>query len=685
MPLKLNKISVLIIFSLVCRYAFAQMEDGKALWDKQEIFADTGSAFIGEDLVVLMFNHTLYSSPLKNYPDYFKPSLVSYYGYSPVSIEIMYMQMYVRNLRGAQMVWQMKVPVLNDRILYSIKLRNRKPSGEVIALPEEDIYYVMTRTSKPSSDETDYSLLPVPGADAGDIIDILAVYYVPHAVQSDHIYFHLSYPVCHSEFLFNHSPDYYVTLRRYNFPDFHPEVSKPDELTYCFSFDSLPGLYSQAGLLAQFELPFVAIRIDSIEFKINKDHRTIQVIPHEWNQMLKETLSEISNSVPGFSYTELIKSNNFFDQFARRYPDLNKNQLAVKWHEFLNDSVSIRFVTRKERETPLEEWLKQRTTDRSRLFKAYIEFFNYYHINYSFYLSRWCGDGYLDSTFVCPGKGMTCFFGIPDSVGTMFLYPPSELETYEAGELPVGLRGSVAVGYQPLARKPETEYIQIPAFTKMTNRKKRNFECVIIDPDTSRIVINQRNYFYGDVGKYLAILYNQLFTGENDTSVFANFFVTEPGNIVIKSLSIDEKTSTRAKLSFRLNYECDNFLTTHSDGSYSFRIDRLVPLDILPSSPYPRTYGFYLPSPYANESDFYLRFDRKIELQDNNSLPRSYSNGFGSIRLNVKTIDDRIILVEAGYSIDADYLPAADFWQVDDLEQKAGDLLGRHIFFRFRE
>jgi hypothetical protein len=681
MLLKSDKLLLLTFCILLLAEIRSQTDFENYYWNSGQFWADT-SLFKDEDLLILMNSRIIDNAMLKDYYNYFSPEVVKVMPFTPISFEFHYMQMYVRSQRGARMIWQMQIPTMHKRVLERIKLRNRKPDGKIIDLEPEDIRYVANKTLKTENFDPDYTFIPVPGVDAGDIVEMLAIYYIPGTLVSDEVFFHSYYPVCRSEFIYNHTQDYHISLSKYNFNNFNYTDTASSEAGFKFEFDNLPGLYSQQGIIPQFELPFVAFRIDSIFYKTPFGSVEVPIVPSEWTSYHKKSIKDIMTGPNKISEKVLTENGNFFNVFKKRFPESDNFQLAIDWHNFLNDSIALRFISAKSGNLPLEYWLERRSVDRTRLLSLYLEFFDYHKIDYSVYISRNVGYGYFDTTFVSFAQGLELFFGIHNHDQTKFLYPHYEVECFPPGELPIALKGALAIGYRPSSPDSSMEIIDIPFLKKDENFKKRKYDCSVTDPKSERLSVKQRNIYSGEFGNATSNLYKQLFTGEKDETVFENFFVGDPGNLVLKTFHIDSITSEIPGFSFTFEYERDNFLTSHSDSSYSFRLEDVSSLDELPYLPFKRQYGYYLTTPYSNYSKFYMRFNQKVELIGNDTV-FEYSNGFGSVSLTARIMNENIILIDTYYSAELNYLPAEEYWRIKDLTDKADEMLSLHLFFRF--
>jgi hypothetical protein len=684
MRLKFNNI-LTFFWIAVATSGYTQSIEVKPDWSHFEVLADTSGIFPEEDLIILKNERIIHNSYIRDYPEYFNNETMQKYGRVPVSIEENYLQIYIRNERGARLIWQLQIPVLQERNLMKINLRTRKPSGKITDLKEEDIRFVLNKTSKTKDFASDYSYLPVPGADAGDIVEIFSSYFIPWALKSDEIFFHQYYPTCKSIFTYDHSVDFQVSLIKYNFDRFeHSDYQIVDE-GFSYTFENLPGLYSQSGLINHFELPFTVFRIDSIYFHTPLASSYLTVTQPTWDRFLKSYIKDWIKGLPAFSPEEISRPGNFFNVFKSRYPGISDDILACEWHKFLNDSIVLRFISEKESGKTMEYWLKQRISDRNQLIALYIYFFDYFEINYSVYLARDLQYGYLDSSFVYAGQGINVFFGVKEDSLEHFFFPRYENEAFETDEFPSTIRGTLAIGLNFSGENEEVKYIHIPLADREDNWKSRNLYCQVTDPGAMRLKINQRSIYNGDIGKASKVFNDQLFKGNNALEIMENMMTQEPGNIILNEVEFDRDKPATAKQTLNLTYECDNFISRLSDSSFSINVKDVSTLDMYRILPYPRIYGFYTTIPYSNTTRFYLQFDKNIELIGHDTISSKYSNEYGSMHLFAAKVNENILMVETYYSVNSSYLPPYKFRCIDELAGKTNEMLGERIFFRLKD
>lgn len=684
MRLKFNNI-LIFFWIVVMTKGFAQSNDSKPDWSRFDVLADTSTAFPEEDLVILKNERIIHNSYLKDYPDFFNDEAIQKYGRIPVSVEENFLQLYIRNERGARLIWQLQIPVLQERNLLKINLRTRKPSGKITYLKEEDIRYVLNKTSKTQDFSSDYSYLPVPGADAGDVVEIYSSYFIPGTLKSDEIYFHQYYPTCLSIFKYNHSPDFHVSIMKYNFKKFEHDEDKTSDTSFGYRFYNLPGLYSQAGVVSHIELPFAVFRIDSILFHTPLINSYLTITQPTWNLFVKSYIQDWLKGLPAFSPEEISRPGNFFNVFKNRYPGISDYMLSCKWHHFLNDSIAMRFISEKESGKTMEYWLGQRIADRSQLIALYLYFFDYFEINYAVYLSRDLQYGYLDSSFVYAGQGINVFFGVKENDQEHFFFPRFETEAFETDEFPSTTRGTVAVGIHFSSEDAKAKFIQIPLADENDNWKSRDLQCKISDPNAARINITQRSTYNGDIAKAYKVFNDQLFSGNDMLKTFENIMTKEPGNIVLNTVDFKNDKSATSKQVLNLTYDCDNFISIHSDSSFSLSVKDVSTLDVYRVLPYQRIYGFYTTAPYSNITWFYLQFDKKIDLMGSDTISSYFRNEYGSVYLKAATVSDKILIVETYYSVSPSYLPPYKFRCIDELVRKTDEMLQKRIFFKLKD
>lgn len=662
--------------------AYPQSGPGDGIWEEFGDVPDTAGLFPGEDLIVLKNERVIRNDKLNAFTDYFEHDVVIKYGSIPISLDENYMQIYVRNERGARLTWQLQFGVPQERSLLSIRLRNRKPNGQVILLDEADTRYVMNQTSKSLDTDMDYSSLPVPGIDAGDVVEIYSCYYVAGAVKSDEIYFHQVYPTVLSSFTYEHSMDFEVSLMKYNFDRFDCKKFIPDDKKIKYEFYNLPGLYNQFGVISQMELPFVVFRIDSILIKTPYFQQYLVLSDPNWDTAIVKFAKELDDYAPDLTEASLKNPDNFYNQFDRRFPDATKAEQAWLWHTFLSDSISIRFFTEKEQKLSMEHWLQLRTADRSTIIAWYMHYFDHIGLDYTVYISRDLTSGYLDSNFVFTGQGMSIFFGFNDGEKEHFVFPPFENESYLLDEFPGSLRGSVAVGLTFGESGQEHKSFQVPFQGRDENWKNRILHTLVHDTDADSLIIDQKSYFKGDPAKSTRSWYDQFRRSHDPAEVLGNEMISESGGVRLLSFDIDWESKEIYHHS--LTYRCDNFMSSHSDSTYSVCLKDISPLDIMHPIPVRQVFGYYNLHPYYNITRFYLEFEKPVEIVGSDTISDQFRNEFGSMHLSAYNVNENMVLVETYYSAEAGFLSPLNYNAIEELSDRTLKMQEKRLFFRYK-
>jgi hypothetical protein len=392
-------------------------------------------------------------------------------------------------------------------------------------------------------------------------------------------------------------------------------------------------------------------------------------------------VKEIKDYAPNLTETSLASGDNLFNRFNNRFPEASKAERAWLWHQFLSDSIAIRYLSEKEQKKPMEHWLQLRTADRSSIIAWYMYYMDYIDIDYTVYVARDIESGYLDSTFVYSGPGMSIFFGIHDGEKEHYMFPPYETETYMLDEFPSSVRGSVAIGLLTESNKRELKIFQIPFQDRNENWKNRILHTLIADPGAERLEVDQRSYFKGASAKSLRSWYWQFRLSADPAQVLENQMLTESGGTQLLAFDIDWES--KEVYHHSLSYSCDNFISAHSDSTFSVRVKDVSPMDIIQFPPAKRKFNFYNLQPYYNVTRYYLEFTRPVEIVGTDTVFDAFKNSFGSVRLSAYKVEENLILVEIYYSADAGYLPPGNFNAISELADMTYRMQEKRIFFRW--
>jgi hypothetical protein len=468
---------------------------------------------------------------------------------------------------------------------------------------------------------------------------------------------------------------------KYNFDRFDCRKTLPNDTSITYEFRNLPGLYSQVGIISQMELPFLVFRIDSILFATSYSREYLAFSSPDWSHAIDGFIIELNDYAPTLTAATLASPDNFFRRFGERYPGATNEELALHWHRFLNDSISLRFFREDEKNTSMEHWLELRSTDRSSLLAWYMHYFNYIGIEYRFYISRELQYGYLDSSFVYSGMGTMIFFGIPDGGQEHYLFPRYETEKYQVDEFPSSVRGSIAVGRIMGDSGESIRSFQIPPPSRDANWKNRILHTLITNPKANRLTVDQRSYFNGDFARSTRAWYNQFLLHTNPAQILENQMIMEAGGNHLLSFDIDWLSDEVYHHS--LTYECDNLLSVHSDSSFSVRIRDVSPIDLVQVLPSKRYFGYYNLVPFYNTTRYYLEFDKPVGIIGTDSVTDYFKNDFGSLRLKAVSVNEKMILIETHYSAEVDFLPAGSYDAVNELSDRFMRMQEKRVFIRY--
>ncbi len=598
-------------------------------------------------------------------------------------LETYYLQIYLPNSRSAHNFTSIKLPLKTNQNLIYIRVRNTRPNDSFIDLDPGEIKFVQLEHQSSQEFEQNYHFIPVPGVEGGDMIELFAIMVSYNQYASQTVLFHHELPVQKSIFEFTCHKYLKPVLASYNGNLTAVVKESGDYTSYIYTLEKLKPLKNQMGILPEFELPHVKYTIKSLKIPGPYGNMADQEInPVSWPDFLKRIVLEINN-VSGLSLpSENRWQDNWFRNFASQYPEAGKPELASHFQDYVNRELNYLMPDQGARYGMLSEMVQNKKIDRLNLFAFYHAFFKHFEMEYWLFSTRQTDFGRVDSVYVFPGEQDELMFGFETESQLHFLMPKKS-EWYFMDELPVRIRGNIAVGmsFKPLETK--IKVVRVDLLPMQQNCRIRKFNCTIENMDQDRIKVHSENISKGDVAIDLRDFYGKMYISSDNKTIFENFFVEDFGHIVLDTFVFPGKIADGPNtLNYSFSYTMDNFIVKQTPEMYSVSVDKLIRVDQLNLLDIKRDFGFYNASPYRGTSIFTLKLDRDVEIVNLKDLNCSFSNGFGTAGLLVTLLGTREIQVEMIFEPNAFYTAPENFKDAITLLKQCNNFLGRYILIK---
>lgn len=598
-------------------------------------------------------------------------------------METYYLQIYLPNDRSAHNFTSIKLPLKTNQNLIYIRVRNTKPNDSFIDLDPGEIKFVQLQHQSSQEFEQNYHFIPVPGVEGGDIIELFAVMVSYNQYASQTVLFHHELPVQKSIFEFKYHAYLKPLLASYN-GDLTAVVKEMGDYTsFIYTLEKLKPLKNQMGVLPEFELPHVKYTIKSLKIPGPYGDMVDQEINSvSWPDFLKRIVLEINNEA-GLSLPSEIRWNyTWFQNFASQYPEVGKLELASHFQNFVNQELNYLSPDQDTRYGLLSEMVEHKKIDRVNLFAFYHAFFKHFEIDHWLFSTKQTDYGCIDSVHVFPDEQDDLLFGF-EMDGQMHFLMPKKSEWLFMDELPVRIRGNLAVGmsFKPLETK--LKVIKVELLPMDRNCRMRKFNCTVENLDQERLKVQSENISKGDVATDLRDFYGKMYIFTDNKTIFENFFVEDFGHIVLDTFVFPGKIADGPNtLTYSFSYSMDNFIVKQTPGIYSVSVDKLARVDQLNLLDIKRDFGFYNPTPFRGTSIFTLKLNQDVEILNLQDLNCSYSNSFGLAGLQVSMPGAREIQIEMTFESNAFYTAPQNFKDAIALLNQSNNLLGKYILIK---
>lgn len=553
-----------------------------------------------------------------------------------------------------------------DEEQLSIAVRTVKKNGDVINLNLKDIKLLDLADENNLFYKNNYLIFSIPGVEVNDEIEYITVYTGKRLQTSDEIYLNSYLPCIYSSFRLTASMELKIEFKSNNGM---PEPRVEDEgkyIIYEWGAKNLQSYYNQEFSIPSKDLPYMHYAIRSYDaIYPTPEHYTIEA--YSWTTYLDEILWFMKNSE-----RKCQSVDQFFDRIIGKmenkdeYGDLDK---LLKVHRYICDSVSVGQLSKEESGQALFNFMQNKKIDDINLLLVYDRLFSYLKLNYYIGFARNKYEGDFDQKFVSRDMVSNTFLGFETNGFYYYLFLKTPANSYELGEIPIELQGTKAV---MVSKKNISDREKL--VTLDTSKLEANFKKVknIVTISLERYEISgesKRNYS-GAVSAVRRSTYSSM-TNKQIKDWVNEHYKHSNANLIIDSVFFDKTESFKYPYAFSLAekyHYADSRIQKIDTNLYSISLKGWFENYVVVGFLTKRITDYHNYFLYSDHLQYYLLFDKKIEINDKSALDSKLENDFGVFYTSIKQINEKTLLLESHYELKSGVLPKEKYSLIKDLE-----------------
>lgn len=536
--------------------------------------------------------------------------------------------------------------------------RSIKSTGQIIDFKSEDVKSLEVKTSK-NNTTRNFLKLSVPGVEVGDEVEFVYVIEFDGIMEDQDIILHSEIPTLKS--IFKHVSDnyYQIDYRTYNkMPP--PNVDKQKAQTiYYWELNNIIGTKNNEFGILQESLPYIRYNIISL-FKYDKAF--MDALKTNWGVLSNMYSRMIRNDVFESTYRG-VSLEGTLNKYNATHPNQTVDQKIYYLSTILNDSLKITEFDPNSASRPAMYYLKSKTMDTRTVYKFIDTYLKLNNINYFVAFSRNRYEGYLDITFAAPKTLTDIFYVIINEDKELhYLYPPTETNKFYIDELPHEISGTDAVLLMDRNGKPDISMMKIPSNDISTNLwSKKTYINVYFQKDKNEHDVLSKQTLMGDFSTNIR---NEIIKTKEENEPIKEFkeLLEINDKQIIDSFQI-ENLEKVYPYNFNYSYtaKISDLLQKLDGNNYAIQLDKILNHHLLKTSDEERILNYYCPFPYSDVERVFLKFDKEIELIDNNMLQVNTNNKTANYTLRISKIDKNVVMIESKLNMNQLKLTPAEY------------------------
>lgn len=655
----------------VCSLGIAQQSFKDHKWPKKDVKQRAvQDSLKGEDAII--FYH---------YRD-IRHEIVDMANFRTRTLESIRYRMKIQTEKGLEEHSRVYLSKDRNQSIIVLDARTIKPDGTVIDLNSESIKeleYIESADLDVSRKEIRFA---VPGLEVGDEVEVIYTLESNNLVYGDNVVFHGFLPTIVSTVSITHPKELATEIRIYNGVG-QPKVS--DELiqtVYRWKLRNLKPLRGQHHAMVTREVPYLSYAVRALV--IDRGGGRTQTYPlssNNWQELFEaydKTYSDL-----GFMGRQ---HGSFFGEWVKRRKEEvgTDDPVAIFEHcfDWVRDRLEVVSMNEAESNNPVGYFLYTKKIDNHNLHVLYRKLFAKLKLKYYICFSRNKYNGPVDLEFVSPHFITDVFYAYSSGEGKVnFVYPSYESRTYYLNEYPYYLAGTKTVGLSSKSFSNlnlEVQQIKMPNGSPQSSYRSKKVQ-LKVDLAGNTAEEESRESYSGFLSTRMRA-WHQYVDESEDLEKYS-----EVEGRDVESAKLEDATK---EYPFRYTMHThakgfDGLAMEVEAGLYALKTDALLDhVTLYSEEEQQRFFDYFTPYPYRDVIDYFLTFEQPVELANKDDLQVNVENEFGEYRLTVKSINPTMVQVHSEYIVKSNYLPAANYGELKDLNQSLEDALVKSLFVK---
>jgi len=697
---KLKILSLIIILSLFSDDIICQEKDEDTQFDfgSSTEFVEIPEEFLGENAVII-YNEEIFESDFD--ADYFtRLALYSnqtdsknynynsiYTGYSGLLSYKLHKRVRILTKKGLSQYSFVSIPNNKYSEIVLLDARTIKPDGTIQELEVEDIKEVDISTT--SSSLGLYGVaqkrFAIPGVEVGDEIEIVYKVKLHNLLLVEDFYLHSELPILHSKLTIRLRSGLYPHLYYFN-GAVHAETKIDGNFVkYSWESNNLPGYNNTKNARISSELPFVRLVLKEVKYRVETIESTITIMPDSW-----ETVFDIINS--SFRKEEVRNNRSHYikakiKEIKQKNPEASKFDTFYTFFRYVNDSVEVRTLKEWEENNMPGYYLFKGFINHEKLYNLYIKAFKIIDLDYNLVLAVDKHEAQIDTTIINPFGFSEYLFQIHDGDKSYLLYPSTKRRKYEFDEIPASIEGTKALILIKGKNSSKVSFVVLPQGTSNDNFINRRCK-LNIKSDTTLVESTFGYTLSGAMStKYRNAIDRNIDKFKTDSiDILKSVLIAKSDEIEFKVDTIimdDFSVLYPFKYKFTALGSYNDILTNIADSTYTLSLSVLLKHNILHYSNNNRLLDYIPDYPYTDMFSYFIVFDKQVKMLNGDALLYNIENKVGKYQLNIKAINNTMLLITSKYQINLNYITKEDYGLLIELSKAAEDAKDATLLIRF--
>jgi len=584
--------------------------------------------------------------------------------------------------------------------------RIRKKDGRIIDVEMNDQIIENTKLFNMKTYKTYSYIFHINNIEIGDELEVKYSYEVPywknwHNYNSKRIFFHGRYPK--QKHSFNIRFHDILQTRITNINDVEPDsISEMKKRTILYySYTNLPGCMNEIGARVHRELPHLVLTLNTIDERLYYSDRIEMqkiLIPY-WVYFLQRR--EIQAQLVKLRKTPIIKDPQIIKvmQFIAKQTagTSNKDPLTklMKIHQSIVDNFDYqldqKFIEGIDKKLEkLGDFTEQKILREISRYKLYSRIFTFLDIPYYtlYFMDSRIAD--MGPNYISPIFDNNFAFVAIINDKAFYFYPKSSRLGFYVDELPFYWENSSAllVLWHTLwenntAHKPK--FIQTHSSNEKDNYRVSSVNATV-NTVTTTVNFDARLNLSGQFSTMTRGLYKYDHFDSSVNPLYGKKLWELNKTIrPIQNTETFQAPTFPYQSNFRIKYQASNLIQQTNKKEYSINLKgwfKHIISDSLEAKS--RTLNYYPDFLFRDHFQYYIQFDKDVEILDKEQFNVEIKNTFGTLKISLDSLQPNIVLLQSNFIINNEKVLPENIKDIILIQNAIRELNKKKLIFRIR-